>query len=395
MTEWRMVFACIAAGATLAAAGWPVKGRSGAMMASFAGKPAGKVWTWKEMFFHLTLNTWPAKTVIPEAVNRIGRSYWLESGNGSIKDICFLAPVMTWSANAVAYDSRSLETIRLPYVTTVGYQGPTMNSAGPISLYVPKLKGFGDKNYTFYSNHRQDIYISESTISEILAFANFPGCQAAKYQLVFFHGSDGTISWNGAAWETSTADAAPPYPYEQDEIPAFADDPSDLYWKDLFFKLTEDTWDASVTFPAEINRTGRAMWLVSSKITEVTMLCSSFQFGNNPVCYGANKLRTVRMPNVDAYNYPGPTMNGGCTALYIPKCKSFGNNIALGTNQARLDVYIDESTCSEILAMRNFPGCTGTTRSKVFFHGSDGEISFDGTSWIVTYSRGARKEVKR
>ena len=116
------------------------------------------------------------------------------------------------------------------------------------------------------------------------------------------------------------------------------------------------------------------------------MLCDSFVFANNPVCNGCSKCRTLNMPNIEAYNYPGPTMNGNCTALHIPKCKRFTSNIALGTNQSRLDVYIDESTCSEILAFPYFPSCTGATRSKVFFHGSDGIISFDGTNWVVSNS---------
>ena len=356
-----------------------VKGSLGAFGSAFLKKPSGKVWTWKEMFFNLAMDTWSKKVVMPEEVNKIGRSYWWMSG--SANDICFLASTMTWSMNAVGYQS-GLTTVRCPYISTIGYVDPIMNSAVK-KYYIPNLKDFSDRNNCFYNATRPiDVYINESTCAEIMSFRNFPGCNS-RPSGVTFHGKDGTITYDGSSWNI-TAGIEEPYPYDQDEVPVFVDDTADLYWKDLFFKVTEDGWDTSVTFPAEVNRTGRPSWLHSSKLEEVTLLCDSFAFANNPICYGCAKCQTVNMPNLIEYGYPGPTMNGYCTALHIPKCKKFTSNIALGTKQARLDVYIDESSCAAIMAFQNFPSCTGTMRNNVFFHGSDGMISFDVTNWVIT-----------
>ena len=91
VTRREMLGGLGAVAATYATEGSLVKGNLGAFGSAFLKKPTGKVWTWKEMFFNLTLNTWKEKVVMPEDVNKIGRSFWLNSENGDIKDICFLS----------------------------------------------------------------------------------------------------------------------------------------------------------------------------------------------------------------------------------------------------------------------------------------------------------------
>ena len=160
-------------------------------------------------------------------------------------------------------------------------------------------------------------------------------------------------------------------------------------YKELFFNLTEDTWSSIVVLPPDINTLGRPYWLYSNKIVDLTMLCDSYTMSNNCIAYGCSGLRILRLPNITLYKYPGPTMNGNVTELYIPKCKGFSDKrYCFGTGQSRLDIFITDSTCAEIKAFQNFPGCAvnESTMNKVVFHGSDGTISYQGGEWVVTPS---------
>lgn len=369
----------------------PIKSNIGAKtISTISQEKTQKVWTWKEYFFHLAKSTWPKRVIMPEEVNNIGRSYWLHTGqNGKMEDLCFLSPTMKFAGNSVGYSSHALSIVRMPYVTEIGYQNPSQNAAKwPFHLYIPKVKKFAQNNITFYGiNGRLDVHIAESTCSEIMAFQNFPGMYSSLYSNVFFHGSDGTIYHDGTQWTITSDGAELQYPYEEDEIPIFTDDPSDEYWRDLFFKLTEDTWSNSVILPAEINHIGRQYWLTSSKIIELTWLCESLRITNDGynILTGCSKLQTVRFPNLIIVNSTAIAYgNISFSSLHIPKAKGFGDaRYTFGSNKTNLDVYIDESTCSEIMAFQNFPGCTGSMRSKVFFHGSDGTISFNGTEWVI------------
>ncbi len=70
--------------------------------------------------------------------------------------------------------------------------------------------------------------------------------------------------------------------------------------------------------------------------------------------------------------------------LRVPKVKSITNMCYIGTS-ALTDVFIDESTCAEILAMPGFPGMTPSNNSNyanVVFHGSDGNVVYNGTAWV-------------
>lgn len=151
------------------------------------------------------------------------------------------------------------------------------------------------------------VHIAESTCAEILAFKNFPGCQASKYPDITFHGSDGTVYWDGDAWTTKSEGAEVPYPYEDDVCPTFTDDPADEYWRDMFFKFTEDTWGTTAVIPAEVNTIKRGNWLASSTLVEVTFLCESFTFDHNSAAGMNAKLRIVNMPNAVMYDWCSPT----------------------------------------------------------------------------------------
>jgi len=155
-------------------------------------------------------------------------------------------------------------------------------------------------------------------------------------------------------------------------------------WKELFICLTENTLPETVVIPADVTKIGREFWLMSSTCKDITFLADITSFRNNSTAYGS-AVKIIRMPNQTSIRYPGPTMNGAAEELHIPNVKSFGNKTYIfGTNASRLDVYIDNSTCAQIMAFPNFSGATPGQESKIFFHGSDGVISYDGSSWVIT-----------
>lgn len=156
-------------------------------------------------------------------------------------------------------------------------------------------------------------------------------------------------------------------------------------YKEFFIGLTEDTLPETVVVPADVTKIGREFWLMSSTCKDITFLADMTSFKNNNTAYGSPNLKIIRMPNQTSISYPGPTMNGGAEELHIPNVKSFGTRTyVFGTSASRLDIYIDNSTCAQIMAFPNFSGATPGQESKLFFHGSDGIISYDGSSWIIT-----------
>ena len=86
--------------------------------------------------------------------------------------------------------------------------------------------------------------------------------------------------------------------------------------------------------------------------------CSNFY------AYGASKLKTIYCPNLSQ------------RMLYL--CY-MGSSVLS-------DIYITNSTCSQIMAIPNFPGCNqnqNTNYANMVFHGSDGDVVYNGTSWVI------------
>lgn len=80
ITRHKFLIVLVYAVACCVAYAEPVKSMNAAKQQAIMKKASGKVWTWKEMFFNITENTWPEKVVFPPEVANINRSYWLFSG---------------------------------------------------------------------------------------------------------------------------------------------------------------------------------------------------------------------------------------------------------------------------------------------------------------------------
>lgn len=157
-------------------------------------------------------------------------------------------------------------------------------------------------------------------------------------------------------------------------------------WKELFIGLTENTLPETVVIPADVTKIGRQYWLMSSTCKDITFMSDISSFGSNSIAYGSVNLKIVRLPNQTRITYPSPLMNGNVEELYIPKVTSFGDrNNTFQSNASKLDVHITESTCQEIMSFSNFPGTNNTTlMAKLKFFGSDGYITYNGSSWVIT-----------
>lgn len=157
-------------------------------------------------------------------------------------------------------------------------------------------------------------------------------------------------------------------------------------WKELFVGLTENTLPETVVIPADVTKVGRQFWLMSSTCKDITFMSDMSSFANNNTGYGSANLKTVRMPNQTSITYPSPLMNGNVEEIYIPKVKMFGSlQNTFATNGSKLDVYITESTCAQIMTFTNFPGTNNATQmAKLKFIGSDGYITYNGSSWVIT-----------
>ncbi len=157
-------------------------------------------------------------------------------------------------------------------------------------------------------------------------------------------------------------------------------------WKELFLWLTENTLPETVVIPADVAYIGRQFWLSSSTVKDITFLGDMTFAANNTVAYGSSNLKTIRLPNTTSLGAPSPTMNGNCEELYVPKLKQIKDrNNTFTSNASKLDVHISESTCQEIMSFANFPGTNNATMmAKLKFFGSDGYITYDGSSWVIT-----------
>ncbi len=71
--------------------------------------------------------------------------------------------------------------------------------------------------------------------------------------------------------------------------------------------------------------------------------------------------------------------------IRVPKLKTDMSSLCYIGASVLTDVYINESTCAEILAIRGFPGMNPNQNSNyanVVFHGSDGNVVYNGSAWV-------------
>lgn len=159
-------------------------------------------------------------------------------------------------------------------------------------------------------------------------------------------------------------------------------------YKELFIGLTENTLPETVIIPADVTNIGRSYWLISSTCKDITFLADSITASNNSVAYSNNNLTKVRLPNITEYKSWGFVSNQGSSHLdlYIPKCRRFSDAIYMFDTPANktIGIHIDELTCAEIMNIPNFPGLHSSAYGRATFYGSNGSISHDGTSWVIT-----------
>ena len=107
----------------------------------------------------------------------------------------------------------------------------------------------------------------------------------------------------------------------------------------------------------------------------------------------ANAPYLFQGSSVEEASFPDAVANTSYTffqcaklkVIRMPKLKTdMGYLCYIGTS-VLTDVYINESTCAEILAIRGFPGMAPNQNSNyanVVFHGSDGNVVYNGTAWV-------------
>ena len=96
---------------------------------------------------------------------------------------------------------------------------------------------------------------------------------------------------------------------------------------------------------------------------------------------------TIYLPDVTSCNHfvfwSTPTLK----VIHVPRLRDNMYRLCYIGNSSLTDVYIDESTCAEILAIRGFPGMGGTGENSnyanIVFHGSDGNVVYDGSQWVI------------
>lgn len=113
--------------------------------------------------------------------------------------------------------------------------------------------------------------------------------------------------------------------------------------------------------------------------TRLTNKCEYFIQGS--------ACETIYLPDVTSCNHfvfwNTPTLK----VIHVPRLRDNMYRLCYIGNSSLTDVYIDESTCAEILAIPSFPGMGGTGENSnyanIVFHGSDGNVVYDGSQWVI------------
>lgn len=157
----------------------------------------------------------------------------------------------------------------------------------------------------------------------------------------------------------------------------------DAYYRQIYEMILSNTLppdsELELTLPSIRWRAFASLAnLKSLTINGVTHMDAGYVFQDTPIetlilpdlvsctnfyAYGAAKLKTIVVPNLSE------NMRYLC---YM------GSSVLT-------DVYIENSTCSQIMSIPLFPGMATNQNSNyanVVFHGSDGEVVYNGSSWV-------------
>ena len=126
--------------------------------------------------------------------------------------ICSLAGISasTLSMNGVTKLDRAFFGQATPALTEAWFNGVTTTGQYPFwtcsalrIVHLDGLQSFHAETLRVQSSAMTDVYIGGKTCDQILAMSGFPGMTPSsnsKYATITFHGSDGTIHYNGSAW---------------------------------------------------------------------------------------------------------------------------------------------------------------------------------------------------
>jgi hypothetical protein len=162
-------------------------------------------------------------------------------------------------------------------------------------------------------------------------------------------------------------------------VGASAGESVELYKQILSNTLPPDT-EIDITLP-NVRKSAFASQTNLKKLTirGVTSIANA-----NEYFIQGSSVEELVMPDVTSWYHFVLWGTPSLKILRVPKVKSMTNMCYIGTSALK-DVFIDESTCAEILAMPGFPGMTPSNNSNyanVVFHGSDGNVVYNGSAWV-------------
>ena len=157
----------------------------------------------------------------------------------------------------------------------------------------------------------------------------------------------------------------------------------DAYYRQIYEMILSNTLppnsELELTLPSIRSRAFASLAnLKSLTINGMTHMDGGYVFQDTPIetlilpdlvsctnfyAYGASKLKTIVVPNL---------LENMRYLCYM------GSSVLT-------DVYIENSTCSQIMSIPSFPGMATNQNSNyanVVFHGSDGEVVYNGSSWV-------------
>lgn len=101
-----------------------------------------------------------------------------------------------------------------------------------------------------------------------------------------------------------------------------------------------------------------------------------------------SSCETVELPDLVSCNHFVFWSTPSLKTIVVPKLKTNMTNLCYIGNSSLTDVYINESTCEEIMAIRGFPGMAAsqnTNYANIVFHGCDGNVVYDSSTqqWVA------------
>jgi len=162
-------------------------------------------------------------------------------------------------------------------------------------------------------------------------------------------------------------------------------DPEEAMYKELFIGMVMDSLPSVCVIPADITDVKRVFCFVTSTVTDITFegLTVNPTLANN-VLYAADQCKIVRTPNLTRTNSSLFQSGNSVEDWYAPKLEAFSSMYVLNATSKAAETRIHiEKTCEQILAMQWFPWTNQeTVRQKLKFVGTNGTLSWDGSTWV-------------